>query len=237
MKKWLFLAALTLSGGASQAQNSTVTRVSPLPFIVCIDPGHPSETAAGAFHHGLSENKLNWQVALRLQRRLKAAGIASVMTKSSLNQLVTNRQRAEIANRAGAAIMIRLHCDAGGGTGYTWYYPDRAGTKYGVTGPPRNVQLLSRNAAYVMNEAMKPVLKGYLKSNPIKTDAATGVGGRQGGVLTGSIFARVPTALIEMCYINQKRDAQFIASTAGQEKMALALETGIVAWRNYYLKR
>lgn len=214
-----------------------MTRLSPLPFIVCIDPGHPSETARGAAHNGLSENTLNWQVAQRLQRRLKAAGIASVMTKQSLNQLVTNRQRAEIANRVGAAILIRLHCDAGGGSGYTWYYPDRAGTKYGVTGPPRNIQLWSRAAAQVMNEAMKPTLQGYLKSNPIKTDAATGVGGRQGGVLTGSIFARVPTALIEMCYINQKRDAQFIGSAAGQEKMAAALEAGIVAWRSYYLKR
>ena len=205
--------------------------------MVCIDPGHPSETARGAAHNGLSENTLNWQVGQRLQRRLKALGIRTVMTKSSLNQLVTNRQRAEIANRNGVAIMIRLHCDAGGGTGYTWYYPDRSGTKYGVTGPSKSVQLWSRNAAFVMNEAMKPVLRGSLKSNPIKTDAATGVGGRQGGVLTGSIFSKVPTALIEMCFINQKRDAKFIASSAGQEKMAQALETGVVAWRDYYQKR
>jgi N-acetylmuramoyl-L-alanine amidase len=115
--------------------------------VICIDPGHPSETARGASANGLVENVLNWQVALRLQARLRAQGIQTVMTKSSLNQLVTNRQRAEIANRAGAALMIRLHCDAGSGSGYTWYYPDRAGTKYGVTGPPRNVQIMSQNAA------------------------------------------------------------------------------------------
>ena len=162
---------------------------------------------------------------------MKALGIRTVMTKSSINQLVTNRDRAGIANRAGAAIFIRLHCDAGGGSGFTWYYPDRSGSKYGVTGPSRAVQIQSRNAAYIMNEAMKPVLRGSLKSNPIKTDAATGVGGRQGGVLTGSIFSQVPTALLEMCFINQKRDAAFIASAAGQEKMAAALEAGVVAWR------
>lgn len=218
---------MTLSGGISQAQNR--------PFIVCIDPGHPSETARGAAAHGLTENALNWQVSKRLEQRLKARGIKTVMTKTSINQVVTNRQRAEIANRAGAAIMIRLHCDAGGGSGYTWYYPDRAGRKYGVTGPPKEIQLWSRQAAYTMNEAMKPVLAGSLRSNPIKTDAATGVGGRQGGVLTGSIFARVPTALIEMCFINQKKDARFIASAAGQDKMAKALEAGVLAWRNVYL--
>ena len=226
MKIWLLFAALILSNGFSLAQQSGAAR-----FVVCIDPGHPSETARGASANGLSENRLNWQVALKLQRRLRARGIDVVMTKSSENQLVTNRQRAEIANAHGAAIMIRLHCDAGGGSGYTWYYPDRAGRKYGVTGPPKSVQIASRAAAQVMNQAMKPVLRGNLKSNPIRTDAATGVGGKQGGVLTGSIFSRVPTALLEMCFITNKRDARFIASQTGQEKMALALERGVLAWR------
>ncbi len=240
MKNWFLLAALTLSGGISQAQTqrqAPVTRVAPLPgapFIVCIDPGHPSETAAGASAGGLVENTLNWQVGKRLERRLKALGIPVVMTKSKIKQLVTNRQRAEIANRVGAALMIRLHCDAGLGSGFTWYYPDRAGTKYGVTGPPKSVQIQSRTAAFVLNEAMKPVLRGSLASNPIRTDAATGVGGKQGGVLTGSIFSRVPTALIEMCFITNKRDARFIASSAGQEKMAAALEAGVLAWREVY---
>lgn len=200
-------------------------------FIVCIDPGHPSETSSGASAHGLSENRLNWQVAQRLSARLKAAGVAHVLTKSSENQHVTNRRRAEIANYYNCDLFIRLHCDTGGGRGFTWYYPDRAGTKGGVTGPPVAVQRASREAAYTLNEAMKPVLQGYLRSNPIKTDAATFVGGKQGGVLTGSIFSRVPTALIEMCFINQRNDAKFIASATGQDKMAEALASGILAWR------
>lgn len=201
-------------------------------FVVCIDPGHPSETARGAFHNGLSENRINWQVALRLKKRLDALGIASIMTKRSENEMVTNRRRAEIANAAGAALLLRLHCDAGPGRGWTFFYPDRAGRKGGVVGPPKEVQSASRKAASVMNEAMKPVLSAHLRSNAIKTDAQTGVGGRQGGVLTGSIFARVPTVLVEMVFLNQRTDAQFIASSAGQEKMAEALARGIVAWKN-----
>ncbi|MDF2441584.1 MAG: N-acetylmuramoyl-L-alanine amidase [Abditibacteriota bacterium] len=195
--------------------------------IICIDPGHPSETSAGASANGLSENRLNWQVALTLQKRLKAMGIRTVMTKNRENQKVTNRQRAEIANRASAALFIRLHCDEGGGRGFAWYYPDRAGHKQGVTGPPRHVQVASREAAYILNETMTTVLRGSLRANPVKTDAATFVGGRQGGVLTGSIFSKVPTALLEMCFINQRNDARFIASKAGQEKMAQAIALGV----------
>jgi len=202
-------------------------------FIVCIDPGHPSETSAGARAHGLSENRLNWQVANRLARRLSDKNILYVMTKTRENQYVTNRRRAEIANAYKAAIFIRLHCDVGSGRGFAWYYPDRAGRKDGVTGPPPQVQRSSRDAAFIMNEAMKTVLKGSLRSNSIKTDASTFVGGKQGGVLTGSIFSRVPTALVEMCFINQRADAQFIASAKGQEKMAEALAAGILRWKQH----
>lgn len=227
MKRFLLLAALLSTHVAA----FSCARAQAAPFLVCIDPGHPSETSDGANEHGLSENKLNWQVALRLRRRLNALHIPSVMTKTSINQRVTNRRRAEIANAADAAICVRLHCDTGSGRGFTWYYPDRAGRKGDVVGPPLEVQRASRQAAYVLNEAMKPVLRGYLATNPIKTDAATGVGSRQGGVLTGSIYARVPIVLIEMCFLNQKSDARFIASPAGQEKMAQALAAGIVRWK------
>lgn len=206
------------------------------PFVVCIDPGHPSETSAGANAHGLSENRLNWQIALRLAAKLKAKNIPFVLTKSTENQKVTNRRRAEIANGANpyktpCAAFIRLHCDAGGGSGFAWFYPDRAGSKQGVTGPPRDVQIASRQLAHTMNVWMAATLKNSLRANSIKTDAATFVGGKQGGVLTGSIFSKVPTALVEMCYITNKRDAQFIASPVGQDKMAEALATGLIAWQ------
>jgi len=205
-------------------------------FLVCIDPGHPSETSDGATANGLSENHLNWEVAQRLAAKLKARGIPYVLTKSAEKQRVTNRERAEIANGANpqktpCSAFIRLHCDTGGGSGFMWYYPDRTGTKDGVTGPTKEIQHASRQLAHAMNEAMTPVLKGVLRANSIKTDAETFVGGKQGGVLSGSIFARVPTALVEMCFINNKGDAEVIASAAGQEKMADALLAGIEAWR------
>jgi len=106
------------------------------PFLVCIDPGHPSETSEGAAASGLSENTLNWQVAQRLEQHLSAMGIAYVVTKQSLHQLVTNRRRAEIANgdnpyRRASSLFVRLHCDTGSGRGFTWYYPDRRAANMG----------------------------------------------------------------------------------------------------------
>lgn len=210
-------------------------------FIVCIDPGHPSETSAGAVVNGLSENQLNWNVAARLSRKLNQAGILWFSTKQSLHEKVTNQRRAEIANGANrygrpASAMLRLHCDVGSGRGYIWYYPDRAGRKGAAVGPSKTVQQQSHSLAWTMNEAMKPVLSGHLKYNPLRTEASTYVGSKQGGVLTASIYSRVPTALIEMSFINQKDDARFIASAAGQERMAEALLAGIKQWKAHWEK-
>lgn len=227
--KWKFLILILLGiigiGNAARASE----------FIVCIDPGHPSETSDGASAHGLSENTLNWQVAQRLAAELKSRGVKYVMTKSSLHQRVTNRRRAEIANGDNAykqpcSIFLRLHCDTGSGRGYTWYYPSAPARKGNVTGPPQSVIIGSKKAAYTINAGMKSILAGHLKDNPVKTDKSTYVGSKQ-GALTGSIYSRVPTALIEMCFINQQHDARFIASAQGRELMARALVNGILVWK------
>jgi N-acetylmuramoyl-L-alanine amidase len=224
-----FLIAMliaVLSSIAAQAGAAPST-ISP---VVCIDPGHPSEVSSGAVVGRLSENHLDWVIASRVRTILVAKGVTVVLTKQREMQLVTNRRRAEIANAAHALLFIRLHCDVGSGRGFTWYYPAHPGTKDGVTGPSPIVCEQSRNLAESMNESMAPLLRGKLSDNPVKTDASTHVGSMQGGVLTGSIFARVPTALIEMCYLNQKRDARFIASDEGQRDMSEALAAGIMTY-------
>ena len=203
---------------------------SPSTPIVCDDPGHPSETSSGAFSQGLSEMLLNWQVAVLLKALLERHGIYCILIKSKEDQYVTNRERAEIANRENAILFVRLHCDDGSGSGYTWYYPNCSATKDKVTAPSLIVPEGSREVATILNNAMAPILRGFLQSNPVRTDAFTAVGSKQVGVLTGSIFAKVPTALIEMCFINQKHDVNFIASKKGQLLMANAIASGIVMY-------
>jgi N-acetylmuramoyl-L-alanine amidase len=234
--KWKFLVLILL--GIIGIGNAARASTRALEFIVCIDPGHPSETSDGATGNGLSENTLNWQVAQRLAAQLKARGVKYVMTKTSLHQRVTNRRRAEIANgdniyHQPCAIFLRLHCDTGSGRGYTWYYPSASARKGNVVGPPAAICAVSGRAARIINAGMKSILAGHLKDNPVKTDKSTFVGSKQ-GALTGSIYSLVPTALIEMCFINQEHDARFIASAQGRELMAHAIVNGILAWKNQH---
>ena len=200
-------------------------------FVVCLDPGHTSETSEGtASRDGrLTERHVNWAVAQRLQRLLREAGATVVPTKIREGQVVANRRRAETANAAHADLLLRLHCDSGEQSGLATYYPDRQGTRFGVTGPSPAVIAASRRAALLFQPAVTAVLGGALKDAGIKGDSQTSVGSKQ-GALTGSIFSQVPALTVEMCVLTNAHDYRFIRTEAGQDKMAQALLAGVEAY-------
>lgn len=200
-------------------------------FTICIDPGHTSETSAGTQSRDgrLTERHVNWIEAVRLRALLAADGAHVVMTKASEEQVVTNRHRAEIANAAHADLLLRLHCDSNAPSGITTYYPDRQGTRFGVTGPSAEIIQRSHAAALAFQPALAQSLRGELPSGGVKGDSATFVGGKQ-GALTGSIFARVPALTVEMCVLTNAHDYAFIRTAHGQEQMARALYAGVVSF-------
>jgi len=226
-KKWE--APVSLSTGQNKSIYAGLER---LPSMVagrtiCIDPGHPSETSAGTSGpSGVTENHINWVIALKLKADLQSAGANVVMTKQSEGENVTNRRRAEIANAANADIMIRLHCDAAPGRGFALYAPDRQGTRYGVTGPSQSVIDRSTAAMGPLYAGMKSALTGTMPGRGTHGDSGTYVGSRQ-GALTGSIFSQVPTVTVEMCVLTNAQDEAFINSEAGQAKMVQALRAGL----------
>jgi len=214
----------------SGQENANMNKKPTTPTVIAVDPGHPSETSNGCAHHGLTELQLCWDIALKLEKLINSqAGLKAVKTKDRVDLMVTNRQRAEIANAASAAVMIRLHCDSGKGSGCTVYYPDRQGTVDGVTGPAQAVIDKSRTAAEAMQKGLAAILGQSLHLNPVKTDSVTFVGAKQ-GALTGSIFSQVPAVVVEMVYLNNASDAAFIKDPQNQELMAKAMMQGILEY-------
>jgi N-acetylmuramoyl-L-alanine amidase len=197
--------------------------------VVVIDPGHPSETNSGRHHvNCTSELDINWDVALKLQSLLgKDTRLQVIRARGSRDQFQLNHDRARIANDAHANLTIHLHCDAGPSHGYTIYYPDREGHAEGQTGPTEKVLHDSRKLAYTLHGGMAQALTGSLHDRGVKGETFTRIGRINGG-LTVSIFSQVPTVTVEMVFLNNRSDAQFIKSEAGQERMAHALARGIV---------
>jgi N-acetylmuramoyl-L-alanine amidase len=202
------------------------------PYHVCIDPGHPSENNDGrTLSHGLREVTVVWEVALLLRQQLEQAGVKVTLTKQQETQFVTNRDRAFIANAVAADVLLRLHADAGSGSGFTVYYPRRTGVAQGTRGPAASVLLASARAARVFYPAFSGALGGQLRNNGLRGDDQTLIGKRQ-GALTGSIFSQVPTLLVEMAFLTNARDATWIREPHNKQRMAAALAKGILALRD-----
>jgi N-acetylmuramoyl-L-alanine amidase len=201
-------------------------------FRVCLDPGHPSENNdGGELTNGLREVTVNWEVAVLLRRELENDGFTVVMTKESESQFVTNKDRAEIANLAQADLLLRLHADAGKATGFTVYYPRKKGTVHGVTGPGADVLRTSKSAAQTFHAAFAQALRDQLKDNGLRGDEATFIGEKQ-GALTGSIFSKVPTILVEMVFLTTTQDAEWIKQSSNKKLMAQAIAEGVCAVRS-----
>ncbi len=196
--------------------------------VICIDPGHPSEVGRGTKGKKLTEMEVVWDMAQMVRTRLEKMGAKVVLTKSKLEEPVKNRKRAEIANEAKADLMLRLHCDAANGRGFATYYPTKQGKSQGVTGPSADLIKRLPPIAKRFHTALEEGLKRHLKSNGLRSDTQTLIGGRQ-GALTGSIFSKVPVVLVELVVLTNAEDEAFIATQKGQQIYADALAKAIVA--------
>lgn len=202
--------------------------------VICLDPGHPSEVNAGTtVQNGLREVEVNYDVALLVKETLEEELHARVILTRDFRgvdpqhrRVVTNKQRAEIANAAHADLLLRLHCDTGKGRGVTVYYPDRQATKNGKTGPSAAVRKASAQSAKALHAGMAEVLDGVLHDNGVKGESATYIGSKQ-GALTGSIYSEVPAVTVEMVFLSNNSDADYIRGKDGKRQMADALAIGV----------
>lgn len=214
----LLLIVCCLAAGALAAEGPTI----------CIDPGHPSEVGRGTHGKKYTEIEVAWKVALVLKKRLEEDGYRVVLTKSSENELVRNKRRAEIANDAHSALMVRLHCDAEGGRGIGTYYPSQQGVSEGVRGPSKHVLTESRESAEKFHRALVASLADLIPDRGLMTDLQTAIGHKQ-GALTGSVFSKVPVLLVEMLVLTNPKDEAILSEQDGFNRLAEALEAGVKA--------
>jgi N-acetylmuramoyl-L-alanine amidase len=123
--------------------------------------------------------------------------------------------------------MIRIHCDAGPSQGYTIYYPNKVGYDGKNYGPGKFVRVASRIAAFRIRSGMNHGLNGILRDRGVRGESRTRVGEWK-GALRGSVYVKVPVVTIEMVFLNNFHDSEFIKTDLGQNKMAKAIADGII---------
>jgi N-acetylmuramoyl-L-alanine amidase len=162
---------------------------------------------------GTPEHVANLQIGLLLRDELEERGYCVVMTRTkSSGRSIGNVARARIANRAHAALFVRIHCD--GSTDHS-----RHGTSLLYPAFHRgwtdDVLPESKTAARVIQRE----LVGELGSRDLGTVARSD--------LTGFNWSDVPAVLAEVGFLSNAREDRLLSSRAYQRRAARGLAQGI----------
>jgi len=217
-------AALVAAASASAAS----------PPVVVIDPGHDLRAnlqtepigpgsatrkikdggGTRGVVSGTTEAQLNLAISLRLRALLERAGLRVVMTRRrTAGTSIGNVARAGIANRAGAALFLRIHADgspspSARGT-HTLYPALRAGWTDDIYGP-------SRSAARIVQSELVRALGFPDRGLQERAD------------FTGFNWADVPAILVEVGFMTNPTEDRALATEEYRERAARGLCRGVL---------
>jgi N-acetylmuramoyl-L-alanine amidase len=161
---------------------------------------------------GIPEARLNLAVGLRLRVLLRRAGIVVVMTRTTTSGTsMGNIARAQIANRAHAALFLRIHADgssdpAASGT-HTLYPAFHAGWT-------DDVYVQSKRAARLVQVELVRALGFPDRGLQERSD------------FTGFNWSNVPVILVELGFMTNPTEDRLLATPAYRQRAAIGLCRG-----------
>ena len=165
---------------------------------------------------GLSEAELNLRVSLRLRTLLERAGVRVVMTRTTTTGTsMGNVARARIANRAGAALFLRIHADGSTDPSARGTHALHPALRRGWTD---DVYADSKRAARVVQRDLRTVLGFPDRGLQERFD------------FTGFNWADVPVILVEMGFMTNPTEDRLLATAAYQRRAALGLCRGTLRY-------
>ncbi|MBO4626895.1 MAG: N-acetylmuramoyl-L-alanine amidase [Lachnospiraceae bacterium] len=161
---------------------------------------------------GLPEYELNLIVAKKLQAILIERGYRVVMVRDTHDVDLSNRERAEIANEAGADVFIRIHANANDESSV-----NGAETLCQTKNNPYNADLYpqSRKLSQAVLDALCEEC-GCKKRRVSETDTMSGIN-----------WCRVPVTIVEMGFMTNEKEDRLMATEEYQNKLAKGIADGI----------
>lgn len=201
-------------------------------YVVAIDAGHQAtpdlalesdgpgskslkpKVSAGAIgvDSGQLEHAVSLAIALRTRDALTAAGVKVVMIRTKDDVDISNSERARIANKAGADLVVRIHQSTSTDislSGATAYYP--SGNDW-----VRPIESASRVAATKLENAL--VAATGMQSR--------GVVGRRD--LAGFNYSKVPSVMLECGYLSNRDEDLRLATPAYRARVTTGIVTGVL---------
>ena len=157
---------------------------------------------------GTPEGELTLAVGLKLRDALEARGVRVVMTRTSQNVDLSNVERAQLANQAGADLFIRIHADGSGddsARGVHVLYPSS------IEGWTDDIAAPSRRAAELALAALVAATGALDRGLDARQD------------MTGFNWSDVPVVLPEIGFMTNRDEDRLLSDSAYQDKIAQAL--------------
>lgn len=207
----------------SNEENSNIT--------IVIDPGHSSTGTSGnepvspnssttklkdglgatGSYTNIPEHKTNMSVALLVKKELTSKGYNVILTKQDVAESKSNIERADVGNKNNADLVVRIHADSAENSSIS-------GASMHV---PANNEYTS--SFYKISKSYgTTILNTYVDEIGIKNRGVI-----ERNDLTGFNWSKVPVVLIEMGFLSNKEDDNFVSNTANHPKIAKAISDGI----------
>lgn len=245
----LIIVVLSVFSFTSSAQ---VTK-----FKVVLDAGHGGNDF-GAAYHGLAEKAIALSVTLKVGKILEKTPNVEVIYTRDSDVFVKLNKRAEIANSNKASIFVSIHCNANKNTSAEGYETYVMGHHRNAS----NLEVAKlENEVVTMEKDYKLEYSGYDPKSPetaigttlmqeeymdnsislasrVQNGMATNFGRKDRRVKqAGFLVLReiyMPRILIEMGFISNAREGNYMNSEAGQSEIATGIAAAIISYKNEY---
>jgi N-acetylmuramoyl-L-alanine amidase len=218
---------------------ATATVLHSGPMIVVVDPGHqlaanydqepvgPGSTTTKAkvssgtasVNTGAPESALVLAVGLKLRDALTAHGIEVVMTRTAQEVDVSNVQRAQMANAAGADLFVRIHADGSADSsvnGVLVLHPAS------IVGWTDDIAVESKRAATLALQELIAATGARSRGLSARSD------------LAGFNWSDVPVFLPEIGLMTNPAEDALLATDAYQNDIVQGLTQAILSYLDFY---
>lgn len=217
-KRILFIISTIILSIILHVPNATVETVS-LPVsnhTIIIDAGHGLPDAGANAKDGTSEENINLNISLKLQKLLEASGSTVILTRSDENGIYDLnsknkkqsdlKNRVNLANSSNAELFISIHLN-----------------KINIT------SCFGWQSFYQKNNEKSKLLASHIQKNlndSIQKNNKREILPLSGKYITDNI--KIPTVIIECGFLSNDEDLKNLKTDIYQENLAWGIYTGII---------